>query len=179
MNDFIPLDKVKEIIIERGFTKQQAESKVVPIVYDIFYGGNYAVTAREKEDTLKKLDNEIDAKYELISSLYDKIEQKDDDLEKAREDYYSVFNERYKETLDYMKDVKRELEHCETEEARDRFRLAQMFINSVEIDTKYDNTAFIIGLSSLLSGCQISVVDEMKKINPRVFEHAGKMNKPI
>ena len=179
MNDFTPLDEVKEIIIERGFLKQQAESKVVPIVYDVLYGGNYAVTAREKEDTLKKLDNEINAKQKIMASLDDKIKQKVDDLEKARDDYYAVFNERYKETLDYMKEVKRELEHCETEEARDRFRLAQMFINSVEIDTKYDNTAFIIGLSSLLSGCQISVMDEMKKINPRVFDYAGKMNKPI
>ena len=60
------------------------------------------------------------------------------------------------------------MEQAETPEARDRLRVAQAFINSVDIDTKYDNTAFIVGLSALLSGVQINPLKEIQKINPKI-----------
>ncbi len=59
------------------------------------------------------------------------------------------------------------LEAMETDEGRDRLKAAQIFINTVNIDTKYDNTAFIVGLSALLSGVTINAPEELKKINKR------------
>lgn len=46
-----------------------------------------------------------------------------------------------------------------------RFALGEA---SVDIDTKYDNTAFIVGLSALLSGVQINPLKEIQKINPKI-----------
>jgi len=59
------------------------------------------------------------------------------------------------------------LEAMETEAGRDRLKAAQIFINTVNVDTKYDNTAFIVGLSALLSGVTIDAPEELKKINKR------------
>ena len=48
-------------------------------------------------------------------------------------------------------------------------RAAQVFVNAVSVDTKYDNTAFIIGLAAILSKNGIGAMDELKKINSKVF----------
>ena len=56
----------------------------------------------------------------------------------------------------------------DNEEGRDTMRIAQMFVNMVDVDTKYDNTAYIIGLAAILSRGGISAIDELKKINKKL-----------
>ena len=49
-----------------------------------------------------------------------------------------------------------------------------MFINSTDVNTKYDNTAYIIGLASILSGdTNSSPIAQLKKINPKLGEVPG------
>ena len=69
---------------------------------------------------------------------------------------------------DYVENFFTALETCETDKGRDALRAAQMFVNSVTIDSKYDNTAFIIGLASILSQGNVGPIEELKKINNKI-----------
>ena len=80
----------------------------------------------------------------------------------------SVADKHYQETRNYIDVFLKAISDCETQEARDALRTAQMFINSVSVDTKYDNTAFIIGLASILSQGKTGAIDELRKINPKI-----------
>lgn len=61
------------------------------------------------------------------------------------------------------------LDECETAGGKDMLRLAQMFVNSVDVNSKYDNTAYIIGLAGILSGNKVAPIPELKKINRKLF----------
>ena len=89
-------------------------------------------------------------------------------------EYDSLKTEAMRETEEYIKKFLDSIEKCETAEARDTMKTAQMFVNSVDVDTKYDNTAFIIGLASILSNGQINGIDELKKINKNMFAKVGR-----
>ena len=43
-----------------------------------------------------------------------------------------------------------------------------MFIDSVDVATKYDNTAYIIGLASILSNGSMDAIAELRKINNKL-----------
>ena len=60
------------------------------------------------------------------------------------------------------------VEECETLEGKDTLKKAQMFVNTVNLNTKYDNTAFIIGLASILAQGNVAPIEELRKINPDV-----------
>jgi hypothetical protein len=60
---------------------------------------------------------------------------------------------------------------CETPQGRDAMRAAQVFANSVNIQTCYDNNAFIIGLASILAGKEMAPIDVVKKIVPKAFDN--------
>lgn len=53
-------------------------------------------------------------------------------------------------------------------------RRVQVFKNEVKIDTKYDNTAYIIALGAILSDGAIGAIDELKKINAKPFSTYSK-----
>lgn len=72
---------------------------------------------------------------------------------------------------EYIDRFYQELSNLETAEARDRLKLAQLFANSVKVETKYDNTAFIVGMAALLSGAKVDVLKEIRALNPRVAKH--------
>ena len=163
------LELLKQEMINRGCTKAQCDSKVVLVVLDIVSkaDGKYLLLA-ELESTIK-------SKRLEITCLQDQIEQLKIDRQKAKKEYEEMEQLRYnrkmkklQETDDYIKKFFEALEQAETPEARDRLRVAQTFMNSVNIDTKYDNTAFIVGLSALLSGVQIHPLKEIQKINPKI-----------
>jgi hypothetical protein len=69
------------------------------------------------------------------------------------------------ETQGYIDDFYKTLENCETEEGRDKLRLAQVYINTVNINTEQNNTVFIAGLADLLSGTKVCPLKKLHKIN--------------
>ena len=76
----------------------------------------------------------------------------------------------------YIEKFERSLSECETPEGRDAMRKMQIFINNVNVETKYDNTAYIVGLSAILGNSPISPVDELKKINTKLPMFKNKDN---
>lgn len=159
------LDCLREEMERRGFTKSQIESKTAAAVLDILTknGDKFSsIVEAEAEESklLHKLHNErrnlelnIASYRATISSLrmqLDGIIERGDKEQAYIDKFYNALSE------------------CETAEGRDAMRRAQVFVNSVSVDSKYDNTAFIIALGAILSGGEYGPIEELKKINPKI-----------
>ena len=173
------LDCLKAEMLKRGFTKQQTESKTVVGVLEILTeaNGRYSDMSRLEEE-IKQLEykkynlEETSARYERevliyqnnLNSYIQTIKDEADNAYKAQKDYIDLFF--------------KALDGCETPEARDTLKIAQMFVNTVDVDTKYDNTAYIIGLASILSQGKTAPIDELRKINRKIpkFEWWGRQS---
>lgn len=141
------LDMLKQEMLKRGCTKAQTESKLVSIVLDIVAETGTAYTdLREAEQRVKEIEDEAAAARRLWEK-YTETEKK--------------FREGVKE---YVEDFKASLKLCETPEARDALRVAQMFTDTVKINSQHDNTAYINGLAMLLCGQKIPAPMELRKV---------------
>ena len=172
------VDLLRQELIKRGYTKQQAHSKVVMGVLDVL--ANAGTTYEDLEDAEEMLRSVKRQVYQITPELSD-LQRKRSMLWDEIQNLNATINQRVwaqlskvvSEQRDYLKEVMRTLEECETPEGRDTLRKAQMFVNTVDVDTKYDNTAYIIGLSAILSGGKVAPVKQLKKINTKLFDGYG------
>lgn len=161
------LQELRGRMYEQGLMKQSVESKAVTLAYGILNGcETTAEEISENEAKLRKLKTDI-AYYErgLLNKRWE-FEKREEELRKYRQE----INEERKEIEGYISEFCEKLKQCETAEARDAMRTAQTYINSVEVETKYDNTAFIVGLAAILAGKTMEPVEELKKINKNLPE---------
>ena len=61
-------------------------------------------------------------------------------------------DEEFERVDKYIKNFNESLEKMETPEARDALKTAQLFINTIDVQTNQNNTAFISGLAMILCG---------------------------
>lgn len=159
------LELLRKEMERRGATKSQINSKVVPMVLDILSEtGQLYTTIKENEDHLQMLQSQV-------HNTQMHIQRQEKTREELAEEINELKREKGKyltEERQYVHDWLEALKDIETAESRDLMRKAQVFVNSVDIETKYDNTAFIIGLASLLSGGEIGAINELKKINRKI-----------
>jgi hypothetical protein len=149
-----------EELEKRGFKVWQAkQSKMLPAVLDIL-----ANTGTLYSD-LHEARTQLDILKSQCEGLKNQIHA--GNILQAREE--KQLRERWEAAEHYVERFNASLAACETEEGRDAMRAAQVFVNAVSVDTKYDNTAFIIGLAAILSKNGIGAMDELKKINSKVF----------
>lgn len=165
------LDFVREEMERRGYSKSQIESKTAAVVVDILTEG--------RANYLEMVDNES-AETRRLESLHHQIREAERTvswynatIENLKMKYKGVVAQA-EEAQKYIADFNLALLECETDEGRDAMRRAQVFINSVNVDTKYDNTAYIIGLAAILSDGKCGAIEELHKINPKIDieEHA-------
>lgn len=148
-----------------GAKENQINSKVV----------DYMLTAlTNNRSFLESFDiqQEIDERKRELRGIEHDITEKRRYMAELGEYHTSTLNlisERKQSLEKYIDDFNNSLNNTETPEGRDRLRAAQYFVNSVKIESKYDNTAFIGGLAAILCGAQIDPVGELRKINPRLF----------
>lgn len=159
------LDCLREEMMNRGLTKQQCNSKTVAVVLDILAndGNNYQKTWECEQgytERLSHLETELNNIEYIICRKENELFTYQRQIEKAKE------NREHCE--DYIDEFNKSLQECETAEGRDAMRTAQMFVNSVDVNTKYDNTAYIIGLASILSGGKVQAIQELRKINKKL-----------
>lgn len=152
-------DNPKEEMRQRGCSDAQIKAKVVPIVLDILAqtpNEEYKNLSglEEKSDDLKREIDHLQYEYRNLQMKAQAIENRTFDIDNYFEEKLKAFNEM--------------LGQCETAEARDALRTAQLFMNATDVDTKYDNTAYIIGLASILSKGNISAIGELSKINKKI-----------
>lgn len=169
------VDLLRQELINRGYTKQQAHSKVVAGVLDILANGGTTYedleNAEERLIAIKRQMEQIRPELSGLqvkrSRLYDEVANLTTTINQR---VWAQMSRVVAEQRDYLKEVMRTLEECETPEGRDALRKAQMFVNSVDVNTKYDNTAYIIGLSAILSDGKVAPVKQLKKINTKLFD---------
>ena len=84
----------------------------------------------------KNLAQTLHKKLEDATLAEQKCRMKAQDLEKKEKSYDMVLE-------------------CETEEGREKVRLAQFFMDNVNVDSSYDNTAYIKSLGQILGFGQV------------------------
>lgn len=173
-DDMTGLDCLKEELLKRGCTKQQADSKVVPVVLEILANNGTPYTEMEEaKDELSRIKNSIpdalQARYYQVKEETRILENRLRDLQVAilnRENEYKNIKSVWDEEQAYIEAFLKEMQNCETAEARDAMRRVQLFKNSVTVDTKYDNTAYIVALGAILSDGEVGAIETLKKVNP-------------
>lgn len=165
------LECLRVALRQRGFTKAQAESKTVLGVLEIVSG------ADGKYTELDKIQRDIETARDTLSGYQDRIAE-----ERSKHEWLRANNEAnmakinsdvaylIREAQERVDAGMKALAECETEEGRDAIRAAQTFVNSVEVKTAYDNTAFIIGLAAILSRGSVGAIETLRKINPKIPE---------
>lgn len=153
------LDCLREELKNRGLPKSQIESRGVAMTLDILANSGDHYTKMWQDET------ELTQKIKALTSEKSGLEREVQFYERKASGYRSRADSEREEYLEYIKAFFTALEECETEEGRDTLKKAQMFVNTVSVDTKYDNTAFIIGLSAILSNGKVGALSELKKIN--------------
>jgi hypothetical protein len=157
------LECLRAELRKRGFTNAQIEGKaasaIAVAVLDIVANTDHVFSDMVKAE--RELED-IRHKAELCRKSEDR---RWDDLREAEQD----FKQARWEMVQYIEKFNAALSECETAEGRDAMRRAQMFVNSVSVNSKYDNTAYIIGLASILTNGSIGAIDELKKMNPKLF----------
>ena len=159
------LDCLRKEMKIRGCTKSQIDSSTAAIVLDILAdsGNKYKELWQKEEhasERLKALEGEMYNFENQSRHLRETVTKLKNELDVLMS--HKAFCQ------DYIDEFNKSLEECETAEGRDALRVAQMFTNSVEINTKYDNTTYIVGLASILSGEKINPITELKKINKKL-----------
>ena len=152
------LDCLREELLSRGYSKQQTESKVVAGVLDILTnaGGSY----ENMDHCERDLDN-LRLNIALERGVLNDLKNQSSDLRKEVNELiaqkHKLIDAKIESVRNYISEFEKAISECETQEGRDRLKAAQMFINSIEVETSYDNTAYINGLASILSGGSASV----------------------
>lgn len=164
------LELLKQEMIKRGANKTMTESKTVCMVLDIL--ANAGTVYSDIQEASKQLDNlrkqlddyrqELNARARELSDLRARRSVEYQELQRARE----AFEKERDEAKSYIEKFNASLENMESEEARDRLRTAQVYVNSVDIKTAYDNTAFINWFGAILAGDKTGGIESFKKINP-------------
>jgi hypothetical protein len=141
------LEAVKQEMIKRGCTKAQTESKLIAVVLDIVAEAGTAYTdLREAEERMKDI---------ALAAAALQTQRKE--VKTAEETFRA-------ETGKYIEDFKNLLRDCETAKARDALKVAQIFTDSIQIRTAYDNTAYINGLAMILCGQEIPAPIALRRV---------------
>lgn len=128
---------------------------------------------------LCKVKNELDAKHKELECKATRLanreaflineERRIQNLPRDTQALVDKANADIEERLSQLKSAIDRLNECETPEGRDLLRRAQLFIDMTEIQTKYDNTAYIVALGAILSAPgSMDCIKELKKINRKL-----------
>lgn len=158
-------EEFKNKLLLRGVAKQAVNGPTIAKAYDVIAGAE-DTTLEDYQRSLSDLQTKIDRleRRAFQLSAYEKrLDDKEDELRCLGDEiiaYITQFNDSLKE--------------CETAEGRDAVRKLQLFVNAVEVETKYDNTSYITGLWAILSGEKVAAIDKLKKMNPKLFKEEVK-----
>lgn len=169
------IECLREEMERRGMNKAQQYSKVAAVVLDILAEtGTAYQNVWDAEQTLDRLKREISAAMFKIEDLNAELNGLNNSVNARRRMIeMEIADERHKLDADkeYINNFLHDLEKCETEQARDAMRQAQVYINTVDdlVQSAYDRTAFIASLASVMTGGKFDHIKELKQINPRTF----------
>ncbi len=153
------LECLQDELVKCGFSRQQAKSKTVVATLNILAGSNGKFL---EIDRLLEEESSLKIRVEDLKRQVVQIQQTRDSLVASLKREEESFNN---DVQAYVQRFYEALWNCETKEGRDVLRMAQLFMNTVSIDTVYDNTAFINGLASILTRGNACNIDQLKPIS--------------
>lgn len=159
------LDCLREELLAKGFNKQQVNSKILLGTLEVVANsqGKYTDLDRLEKD-IEELKSEAEELKEAVRNLtYFRDTLKTQISEKIEMEYGPI--------QEYIDSFFEALKECETPEGRDALKAAQVFVNSCSVNTKYDNTAYIIALGSILSKGGYYPMEELSKVNPTIRKY--------
>lgn len=161
--------KYAQKLMDAGIAKRIAYNKTARTAFavcsenpDLFKMATLENEIERDESTLKMLRTNIEAAKKELK----KIEAQTDGLQKVARKFPGITraSEIYKKNEELIDSFNKSLQECETEEGRDTMRKAQLFVNSVDVNTDQNNTVFINGLACILSDGKCgSLFDGFKK----------------
>ena len=159
------LDCLREELLAKGFNTQQVNSKIFLGTLEVVANsqGKYTDLDRLEKD-IKELKSEAEDLNAAVRNLTDLRNTLKTQLSEKIEMEYRPIQE-------YIDSFFEALEECETPEGRDALKVAQVFVNSCSVNTKYDNTAYIIALGSILSKGGYYPMEELSKVNPTIRKY--------
>lgn len=149
------LEMLREEMRKRGATQAQAESKLVPLVLDIVAnsGTVYTDTAKAFED-LERVNRQIKCRMPIFERERAELDGARAKLNEDREAFEA-------EKAQFAED----LAGLETPESRDEMRKAMYFKANCNIESEYDNYAYIAGLAAILSNGAGVMPDKKQKLS--------------
>lgn len=189
------IELMREKMLEKGMNKAQTTAKAVTVILEILAEsqGHEFLDIWEKEKETEELEKRLDLLKSSAKNYAEGAlrEKKDyyfwkekaknahqewiDKTEKLEVELETKRNRIIADTKEYMEKFNKMLTACETEQGRDMLRTAQFFVNNVNIDTKYDNTAYIAGLAAILSKGSINSLEALSKINTKLPDAFSKI----
>lgn len=172
-------DLLKQELLSKGYTKQQVDASIVKGVLEVLAGESGSVImdikklTKEREELLQQnsvIQNTIEDYSQRIKDYSLRISELKNDMNEIKSEVEQLAQKLYMDQKQYVDRFFEAIEKCETPEQRDRLKTAQMYVNSVNVDTKYDNTAFIIGLASILSPGGMGAITTLRKLNKEIPE---------
>ena len=154
----------------KGLTETQINSKAVEMTIAVFAeetdGTNYSALIQDAIQEYRVAKNNADAEARRYSAKEESLSN-ERRANSAREQDLIKSANGIKNLLIDLEKVYDEILELETAEQRDRTRTARFFMDSVNVNTVYDNTAYIKGLSAILSGKEIPADEQSEKEKSR------------
>ena len=158
-------DLLKQELLSKGYTKQQVDASIVKGVLEVLAGESGSAIM-----DLKELTKEREELLRQNEDYSQRLRNLKNDFDEIKNEIEQFAQKLYMDQKQYVDRFFEAIEKCETPEQRDRLKLAQMYVNSVNVDTKYDNTAFIIGFASILSPGGMGAITTLRKLNKEIPE---------
>lgn len=123
----------------------------------------------EVEADVVRREAEVSDREHRVNQRENEIAWRDQFVNSGIKRLLTESNSELKARQDELRELLAKLDECETAESRDLMKRAQLFIDSVNVETKYDNTAYIAALGAILSAPgSFDCIGELKKINRKV-----------
>jgi hypothetical protein len=154
----------------KGLTDVQIKSKAVETTIAVLAeetdGTNYSALIQDAIQEYRVARNNADAEARRYSAKTEALSN-NERANSAREQDLIKSANGIKNLLIDLEKVYDEILELETAEQRDRTRTARLFMDNVNVNTVYDNTAYIKGLSAILSGKEITPDEQSEKEKQR------------
>lgn len=154
----------------KGLTDVQIKSKAVETTIAVLAeetdGTNYSALIQDAIQEYRVARNNADAEARRYYAREAEISDQKKANSAREQDLIKSANG-IKNLLIDLEKVYDEILELETAEQRDRTRTARFFMDSVNVNTVYDNTAYIKGLSAILSGKEIPADEQSEKEKQR------------
>lgn len=153
------LECLREEMKKRGCNKAQIESNTAAIVLDIVANTGHDYT------NAHELEKKLETREACLRGRERNVARREEEIAEKEKNISNYLDEKIKGTIDYIQSFMDALEKCETPEGRDAMKRAQLFINTVNIETSQNNTAFIDGLSRILSFGAFDGPQKLEKVD--------------